>query len=1847
MIRLMLLPSCRMLSKAQYPLTARFQIIMRVGEAFDGRMIKVPNIDLAPFANVATCQYTCIEARSSILAWLPYDKSSSADSCKNCRTSAAYDTKTRSWTCHQRTINIMEGDDFVQSPWSGSGTPTTPPRLIDHYQVGSFISTPELEREREENKKRLKSRFEQIFEKYEHDFTGIGDEIDLETGEVIVDNGHIARMKHEADPGTGKSTEDTDMIIGDVCSTSEDEDTAYDSDEYTEISNGGDGKGKEDAEDEEDEDDADDAENERIMIAGVGHKDVDPYAQADRPTTAPAMHEYISSIDRSLKTVANTIQNSALFPPENEYLSRNIVPPQNSTHENTASTVPFDLLDHLPALQRSIHDMQSQSNAGHVIDQNTIEALSRSIADQLVESLGTGRQSNKRKRSRDWDFPELPLEKRPNTRKPSSPMMEMQTHHGKPTREDELRNKHSIWAATGPSRKSRKPIPSVGTSDATSQVQPTQPSEGKRCSNCQITFTTSWRNSQHGILCNPCWMFYYRYGGMRPPRSPSPSIHESDVETKRYRANTSRRLANSRYATFTPMEDAMIIKLKEIDALTWENIALCFPERSAYALQNRYSKTLVGRPTIGRDTLIEQGFPIDHSGSMMARKAQFSRSEDKELVQLRLENKLSWSQIAARFAGQNAGTVEERFNTLTAIGPDQSRVSRNISEGLTLAPTGKQPRFSVEEDQQILRLREIDGLGWAEIATHFPGRSAGALQKRYTRKLVHGKTGLATVSAVTLFKDMETTDSKYSAADDARLSQSRDVDRMSRGSICKLVPQKERHSVFRRYRNLRHSAEDDIDSSSQPVLNSALTPDQQPKFVANKFSLASSSYKSTIDTSDIRSNALPPWHSGQHVAVTRKTYSDAEDGLILKLKGQRLKWEHIQLYMPSRTIPSLLSRYRELRRMPRPKNKGAERSLDSADLATTKEAQDFDHRISTREPIQLAAGGVHDCNKQDTVMSAAPAWSNVDPADDITACQDVKYSKSAGKVAALRPSFAQNMLQGSRDTPSQGNSSMPTETESDVGSTTKAHLPVIYGRPVPLDSSEVTAVLNAHSPLAIDPTTGSRHAIATNVRVNTFVRKRIAADPPEVDIPKEVDNSNVTHLSRRLPVRCISPVANSTPTCVQTYTTPTRHGANGLPYYVVPQLNHETPAASVPTSYTTDINQGARGPGISPSLWSTQHITESKTQSSDSERLNRHAGLPYRAGSTSPVCCPAPVGMQHCHTLETVEFRGFNPAARKRSIYVRGSTESESGLEDNSDGLHELKHRKHVNRQDMQRMARMGSRCSTADPADPDFVVGSETEHSDEDVADLDGVKATGKKITITKLSKAMPHDGVPSKSFTTSLPEQMATIATKASRLEANNVLTKASFGLSTSGFVNTTPMHSREIELNSDRDPAIADLAEGCLNALKELGDMQTEHRTKRRSVTVPTLTCPEQGSHDTGQGQAARERPQLTASCRDAHSRTSEECSTITLRPGSSDVQLVSGCHPYSNSMGSSRGRSIHTSMSSPSIPDERECGEEQETSPCGKPAYTTTELAIIALLSTPKHQMTNKAMFEWLGKEFPYVRTQKAVPNFEILKRNIRTRLNSSKYFGSAKGPHGGMVRTLRREAYEDILDKKLQVAPYDARLLQPEESNGKSEDEGRVQFPGQTAYALRVRSPPDDIGNTTTPLAERGDASVSGMAAKKRPKKIEQSSSSAVKSSASQNKHRVFDPPKQQATAVTSVAMHDPSRSTPLQSRLPQIASNNKAKPVRSRSSPLYAISKDGQEMRSIHGRSTPSTRAKKPDFKTPLASSSEFSSSLMTSTMYDPPCRSNSVALPGSNRRVVCTPALEREISDSEDELAL
>ena len=69
---------------------------------------------------------------------------------------------------------------------------------------GNSYPESDLHARRAQNDLRLKSIFESIFEKYGKDFDGLGDEIDMKTGEIVVDNGHILGMANERDVGNAE-----------------------------------------------------------------------------------------------------------------------------------------------------------------------------------------------------------------------------------------------------------------------------------------------------------------------------------------------------------------------------------------------------------------------------------------------------------------------------------------------------------------------------------------------------------------------------------------------------------------------------------------------------------------------------------------------------------------------------------------------------------------------------------------------------------------------------------------------------------------------------------------------------------------------------------------------------------------------------------------------------------------------------------------------------------------------------------------------------------------------------------------------------------------------------------------------------------------------------------------------------------------------------------------------------------------------------------------------------------------------------------------------------------------------------------------------------------------------------------------------------------------------------------------------------------------------------------------------------------------------------------------------------------------------------------------------------------
>ncbi|EFW13800.1 hypothetical protein D8B26_003675 [Coccidioides posadasii str. Silveira] len=79
--------------------------------------------------------------------------------------------------------------------------PTTCPTVGQSKAISPSSRGVNIHEARRANNLRLKSRLELIYQKYGRDFGNIGDEINLRTGQIVVDNGHLNQMENEQDIG--------------------------------------------------------------------------------------------------------------------------------------------------------------------------------------------------------------------------------------------------------------------------------------------------------------------------------------------------------------------------------------------------------------------------------------------------------------------------------------------------------------------------------------------------------------------------------------------------------------------------------------------------------------------------------------------------------------------------------------------------------------------------------------------------------------------------------------------------------------------------------------------------------------------------------------------------------------------------------------------------------------------------------------------------------------------------------------------------------------------------------------------------------------------------------------------------------------------------------------------------------------------------------------------------------------------------------------------------------------------------------------------------------------------------------------------------------------------------------------------------------------------------------------------------------------------------------------------------------------------------------------------------------------------------------------------------------------
>ncbi|KAH9840504.1 Centromere protein Scm3 [Teratosphaeria destructans] len=859
--------------------------------------------------------------------------------------------------------------------------------------------SPELARDRKANDARLKDRFEAIFEKYSRDFTGVGDEIDLETGEIVVDNGHLENMQDEADAGDGDSAPLQFAHAFAENLKQEELSSSYESD----------------AEEDEDEpqDDLDTASDNDDSSGDVNDVLFSAREQSIESDTSPVEPDD-ESIDPKLLHLASAAQ---LAPACVDASGQSSTWNQSQSHSRSGTTSHSGTPDldfmRLPEVQETMLALKSQNDiGGRAMDENAIAALGKSIASQIARFMKVPKSKGKRKKRMDaaWDYPELPedgrrrvstppLPSRPRLPSLKSAISPRQAPTSKKTAKD-ARTKGkgkerpepsaSIWAPVAhpkirrPRKKKQAEAPLDNTLDDPEAVTAVDEIQGdqntvhlKRCSNCDAIATVTWRKAPDGSdMCNGCGMYLYHYGLMKPPRPPTPPPEPQ--APKPPTANSSKRVVqppreSSRHTKFTLEEDALVIKLKEFDNLSWEQIGQHFEGRSSFAAQCRYSKILLDseKPEAAkaRAALVEQGFDFvqlerDKNGGFLKKEDELLLrlcpvpppnkdvtapaetegpiviEDDETTSETTMGQGPDFSAIAAEhFPELSPQALQDRYiyhleryvqaNDPKAKKKTQPRDGLGWKESYSRPPRATGVFFSPEENVRLVQYREVNPISWEAVGHMFPGRSGMSIQKRYTRELAQRKAIVAKGGKDPysyLFKNgVLSAIDKDAGTQEARKQILKAMER------CKFTRSEDERIV-------RLRQEQKLDWDQMAAQFPERTPDNlqmRYEFLQARLVKPAGSGGLVEDPSiyDIPISDAPQRSEGQVAAEGREAgnaadsggelpklkgprkakaakFSKAEDRLILKLYfDQDLDWEQISNHLPGRTAEVIERRF--------------------------------------------------------------------------------------------------------------------------------------------------------------------------------------------------------------------------------------------------------------------------------------------------------------------------------------------------------------------------------------------------------------------------------------------------------------------------------------------------------------------------------------------------------------------------------------------------------------------------------------------------------------------------------------------------------------------------------------------------------------------------------------------------------------------------------------------------------------------------------------------------------------------------------------------------------------------------
>ncbi|KAF2719920.1 hypothetical protein K431DRAFT_103495 [Polychaeton citri CBS 116435] len=639
----------------------------------------------------------------------------------------------------------------------------------------------QLQRDRNANNLRLKRRFEDIFEKYARDFTGVGDEIDISTGDVVVDNGHLEHMRHEVDPGNAASSQFVQAFADNL--EHEDDDEEEDGEEGEELEDNS-------SDCDMDEEDVSFPEGNMPEEHWSSSED-DPLSEGMEPSDSRPMSGSMSQLLQA--------QVGASYLHEGYGMSES------------------DSIQKLPPPRRKAKPMKQKRKEANV---DAIQALGQNIAGQIARFMhlaGSTNPPKQKPRLKDttWDYPELPRKKRKIRREPGgtqyqeklktpfgfgaspvarslwapAPPAPRRKHHQVDNRFYRLSDDDSTVA--GPSQPlSNKPALPPDTVDDFPVQQDDFSGQQYKTPHHQHDLAQQHQSpyrQQQGVTC-----LYDEEEGEEEEEEEEHTLQGNDVPQQqnddtvvdesipecldefgmpespvRHTANvgTKRR--------FTLAENILLVKLKGIHNLSWEKIGAYFPSRSVGGLQNHFSLRIKeGWYEQALSTLKSQGYRVAQIERILSDERIFPKvDEDGESgtatpTQRSLYGTLKHFESRALAYGSHAvedsrsiGQAEVSASatstprqtgsaSLSAATVVFKRKMANISPPFPIADFGVIPdrpsisprqrywfkyrtRYIEAEDLQLSYLRGEKKLPWNIIELWFPNRSGKTLGVRW------------------------------------------------------------------------------------------------------------------------------------------------------------------------------------------------------------------------------------------------------------------------------------------------------------------------------------------------------------------------------------------------------------------------------------------------------------------------------------------------------------------------------------------------------------------------------------------------------------------------------------------------------------------------------------------------------------------------------------------------------------------------------------------------------------------------------------------------------------------------------------------------------------------------------------------------------------------------------------------------------------------------------------------------------------------------------------------------------------------------------------------------------------